>query len=126
MTSVMAGTPFTQTAMTYSIEGSQVGTDADGNPVFGSATGTLMVLFAPYRFDQLRLQPGSDPKVIAGRGELVSPLTFPPGVGIGSKLSCLFAGYTCEVTITNIIPNDLPIVPFGTYFAADLKVVGGG
>lgn len=126
MTSLMANTPFARTTFTFSVEGAQTGTDADGNPVFGSTTGTLSAIFAPYRFDQLRIQPGSDPKVIAGRGELVSPLTFPAGVGIGSVLTCEFGGQKCEATLTTVIPNDLPGFGFGTFFTADLRVVNDG
>lgn len=119
----MASAPFQQTTLTYSIRGAQGPPDALGNPTYSQSTGALQALFAPYRFDQLRVQPGSDPKVIAGRGELIAPLDFPSGVGVGSKLTCEFAGYQCELTITNIIPNDLIGVDFGAYFAADLRVL---
>ncbi len=124
MPSVLTSAPFTKTTLTYTVQGAKTGVDANGNPTFATTTGTLTVLFAPYRFDQLRVQPGSDPKVIAGRGELIDPLTFPTGVGIGSRLTCTFNGYDCELVITNIIPNDLAsVVDFGSYFAADLRVL---
>lgn len=123
MPSLLVDAPFEQLTLTYQTEGTP-GTDGYGNPIINPGTpGTLTVLFVPYRFDQLRPMEGSDPKVIAGRGELIDPLTFPAGVGIGTKLTCTFAGYSCELTITNLIPNDLVGVDFGTYFAADLRVL---
>lgn len=124
MASLLADTPFERTTFTYTVvSGAPTGTDAWGNPVYATTTGTLDVIFAPYRFDQLRMVPGSDPKIIAGRGELVAPLTFPAGVGIGSVLTCTYAGQSCEATITTVIPNDLQGVAFGTFFTADLKVL---
>lgn len=121
MTSVMADAPFEKVTLTYSVRGAESGRDALGNPTHSVSTGTLSALFAPYRFDQLRIQPGADPHLIAGRGELVSPLTFPHGVGIGSTLSCTYNGVPCEVTIKTIIANDLIGVAFGAYFTADLR-----
>ena len=124
MASLLANTPFEQTTLTYSAPDGSTSTDAYGNPVPGTTSGTVKVLFAPYKFDQLRPQPGADPKVIGGRGELVNPLSFPAGIGVGSELLCTFAGEACTLKITSIIPNDLPSVAFGDFFQADL-IVGG-
>lgn len=123
MPSLLADAPFAQTTLTYTVEGMAGPPDEYGNPTYTTTSGTVKALFAPYRFDQLRFRPGSDPKVIAGRGELIAPLTFPAGVGIGSVLTCTFAGRSCSLTITNIIPNDLVGVDFGAYFAGDMRVL---
>jgi len=124
MPSLLATAPFQQQTFTYeTVTGTT--TDAFGNPVPVTTTGTITCLFAPYRFDQLRPQPGADPKVIAGRGELIDPLAFPDGVGIGSRLTGVWDGQAVTATITNVIPNDLVGVDIGTYFAADLYVEGG-
>ncbi len=123
MASLLAGAPFQQTTLTYAGEGA-ASTDSYGNPIrIPSTGGTLTVVFAPHKATQLQRLDGSDPKVISGRGELIDPLTLPAGVGVGSKLTCTFAGYSCELTITNVIPNDLVGVAFGTYFEGDLRVL---
>jgi len=124
MPSLLADAPFGQLTLTYEAPDGSTSTDAYGNPVPGTTSGTVNVLFAPYKFDQLRPQPGADPKVIGGRGELVNPLSFPAGIGVGSELLCTFAGEACTLKITSIIPNDLPSVAFGDFFQADL-IVGG-
>lgn len=124
MPSLLAGAPFVQTTLTARVPVSgQWETDANGNDAPKTTQITLKALFAPYRFDQLRFRPGADPKIVAGRGELIDPLTFPSGVGVGSRLSLTWAGQTGELLITNIIPNDLAGIEFGTYFAGDIRFV---
>ena len=125
MASVLEAAPFTQTTLTYNAPTGAWTTDENGNQVPATTTGTLKALFAPFTTDQLRVLPGADAQVVAGRGELVDPLVFPDGVGVGSVLSLEWAGRDCELVITNVIPNDIPSVEFGTYFAGDIKPVEG-
>jgi hypothetical protein len=125
MPSVLADAPFTTVTLTYSAPTGEWTVDGNGNAIPAVTTGTLEALFAPYRFDQLRLLPGADAQVVAGRGELVDPMTFPEGVGVGSVLTLEWAGRDCELVITNVIPNDIPSVDFGTYFAGDIRPVEG-
>lgn len=121
MPSVLIDAPFTKTTLTYSAPTGAWELDGNGNQVPKVTTGTLSAVFAPYRFDQLRVLPGADAQVVAGRGELVDPLTFPAGVGVGSVLTLTWAGRDCELVITNVIPNDIPSVDFGSYFAGDIR-----
>lgn len=123
MPSLLVDAPFEQLTLTYQTEGTP-GTDGYGNPIINPGTpGTLTVLFAPFKATQLERQDGVDPKLMPGRGELIDPLTLPAGVGIGTELTCTYAGYSCTATITTVIPNDLTGVDFGTYFEADLRVL---
>jgi hypothetical protein len=123
MPSLLADAPFEQLTLTYQTEGT-AGTDAHGNPILLPGTpGTLSTLFAPFKATQIERVDGSDPKVIPGRGELIDPITLPAGVGIGSVLTCTYAGYSCTATLTAVIPNDLVGVNFGTYFEVDVRVL---
>lgn len=119
--SVLTSTPLKRYTLSYTLEGEQTGTDENGNPVFGSTAGELTALLAPYKFDQLQPQPGADPKVTSGRGELLEPLQFPEGLGVGSEFACEYAGRAGILKVTSITENDLPGVAFGAYFQFDLR-----
>lgn len=121
MSSVLTNAPFTKTTLTYTLTGALTGTDANGNPTYGTTTGTVDAFLAPYKAEQLQRTPGADATSFKARGELDSPLTFPTGVKIGSVLTCSYAGDAYDVTITAIIPNDLTVVDFGTYFEAEMR-----
>lgn len=120
MPSVLTDAPFTKTTLTYSVATGEWETDENGNQVPKTTSGTLSVIFAPYRFDQLRFRPGADPQVVPGRGELIDPFAFPEGVTVGATMTCTYAGRDWNLKLTNIIPNDIPDVEFGSFFTADM------
>lgn len=122
--SVLATAPFVQTQLKATLPGSGWTVDpVTGNPIPAPGqTVTLMAFVAPYRFDQLRLLPGADTELIRGRGELVAPLEFPTGIGVGSVLKLTYAGQAYDLTITTLIENDLPVVAFGTYFGFTMRL----
>lgn len=123
--SVIADAPFTHTTLTYSAPGTTPGQpDEYGNPTWSHTTGTVKALIAPYRFDQLRYLEGADTELIRGRGELIDPVAFPTGVGVGSKLTLTYAGQSYELTVLNVIENDLPGVSFGAYFGFTMRLAG--
>jgi len=120
VTSVIADAPFEKVTLTYSVRGAESGRDALGNPTHSVSTGMLSALMAPRKGSHLHRQPGVDPKVTSVKGELVTPLTFPPGVGLGSTLTLTWMGQPATLTLTNVIPNDLIGVNFGAYFEGDM------
>lgn len=122
--SVLADAPFKQIPLTGQVPGSGwIDDPVTGNPIPAPGeTVTLMAFVAPYRFDQLRLLPGADTELIRGRGELVQPLEFPTGIGVGSVLKLTYAGQAYDLTITTLIENDLPVVAFGTYFGFTMRL----
>lgn len=122
MASLLANAPFEQTTLTYQAPDGTTTTDAYGNPVPGSTSGTLKALLAPFKADQLQRLEGADVTTIRVRGELIDPLAFPSGVGVGSQLTLTYAGKSWTLTLTSIIPNDLPGVAFGSYFEGDMGV----
>lgn len=122
MTSVLAGTPFERHALTYSVRGAQSGTDALGNPTYSITTGTLIAFVTPQKRPHLHRQPGSDPNMTPVKAELVQPLDLPAGVGVGSRLTLTWEGQPATITITAVIPNDLPTVAFGTYMEGELNL----
>ena len=120
MTSVLAAAPFVQTTLTYSAESGGTTTDEYGNPVPEVTTGTLAALLAPDRQAQLHRLEGADAQLVMMRGELLDPLTFPTGVGVGSVLTLTWGGQASKLTITAVIPNDLVGVAFGTAFTGEM------
>lgn len=126
MTSILAGTPFKKTELTYTIvkPDPNGGRDANGNPATIVETGTvLVILTARIRVpDYLQKQPGADDTFIPVIGELVSPLSFPAGVVLGTRFSGEYGGQAVELELTKIVPNDLPGISFGDYFEANMRV----
>lgn len=114
---------FEKMELTYTIEKILPGRDANGNPNRKVVTDKLLVMFAPFKNPQLHREPGSDQTLIPGRGELVKPMSFPSGVVVGTTLTGVYAGQDVEIKIDTIIPNDLPGIDFGDYFAASMRVV---
>lgn len=110
--SLLAGAPFEQHTLTYS--------QPTANPN-APATGTVTAFIAPDRARQLQLLPGADEELIPVTCELVTPLVFPTGVGLGSVLTLTWAGVACTLKITSITPNDLVGVPFGTAFLGEVR-----
>lgn len=121
--SILADAPFNDRyTVTYELESdAQTGTDsATGNPTFTPSSSTLLLSFAPYRFDSLRMQEGADAELVKGRGELINPLTFPTGIKTGSEFAMTYLGVAGILKITNIIPNDLP-VDFGDAYQGEWR-----
>lgn len=96
------------------------GTDSSGNPTFSSTAGSLEAFMAPRKNQQLYRQEGADSDLIYFKGELNDPLAFPTGLRVGSSLTMTFEGRVGVLTVTSIIPNDLP-VDFGDYFEAEWR-----
>lgn len=121
--SLLVDAPFTRTTLTYQGAGSW-GTGDDGQPILvPGAPKKLTALIAPSRADQLRYLPGADVELVVGRGELIDPLTLPAEVAVGTVLTCTYAGRVYELTITNVIVNDLVGVDFGDYFGFTMRPV---
>jgi len=113
--SLLATAPFRKHQLAYEAPA------ADPN---NPARGTVTAFVSPYRFDHFRNLPGADTELIRGRGELVSPLSFPAGVGVGSELTLTYSGQAYVLTILTIIENDLVGVPFGAYFGFTMRLAG--
>lgn len=122
MASVLAATPFERYALTYTVRGAKSGTDALGNDTFTTTTGTLTAFVTPMKRQHLHRQPGADPNVAHVVIELVEPLAPPAGVSVGSVLTLTWLGRPATLTITTLIPNDLPTVAFGTYMEGELRI----
>lgn len=99
------------------------GTDADGNVTETGTPATLTVLFRASTADQLRPLPGADPRLIRGTGRLLSPSTFPTGVGIGSEFTMTYQGVAGTLRITNATPYALEILDsvLGVKFVAEWR-----
>jgi|SRR5690625_945434 len=122
--SILADAPFERT--TFTAPGTPtVGEDEWGNPIEvpGSPV-ELVALFAPFKRTQIEFQPGADVSSVEGRGDLLEPLEFPASVRVGSTLSCEYGGKSWSARVTNLIPNDLIGVNFGTYFEVTLSPAG--
>lgn len=127
--SILADAPFVQTVFTApDPDSGSWGQDEWGQDVWIPGTGviSLAAQFAPFKRTQIEFQPGANPELVEGRGELISPLDFPDSVRVGSVLQCTYAGREWDARITNIIPNDLIGVNFGAYFEATLTPREGG
>lgn len=121
----MAGAPFERVRLTWSSPGTKGVDPVTGNPVFTPGSDEVLEAHAaPFKRSQLRYEPGSDPKVVPFRGDLVSPRLFPDGLGVGEQVAVEYAGYSGVLTITSIIPPDIVGVDFGAYFEGDLLVTG--
>lgn len=115
MASVLSAAPFVKHQLSYRAPTATAGV---------YTTGTVTAFVSPYRFDHFRNLPGADTELIRGRGELVSPLSFPAGVGVGSELTLTYSGQAYVLTILTIIENDLVGVPFGAYFGFTMRLAG--
>lgn len=115
--SVLASAPFKQLTLTHTTPGGW-GTDPEtGNPVLTPGeTVELKATVTPDRAKQLQLQPGAEKQLTPVRCELMDPLVFPPGVGLGTELALTWAGKASTLKIDSITENDLVGVNFGTYF----------
>lgn len=120
MPSVLTDAPFEKTTLTYTVQGAQSGTDANGNPTFATTTGTMSAFVSPDRARQLRQAPGVDSQLIPVTVELDDPLTLPTGVGLGSVLTLTWAGRASKLRITSVSPNDLTGVDFGTFLLGEI------
>jgi hypothetical protein len=123
MPSVLTDAPFVKTTLTYTLQGAAGSPDAFGNPTYATSTGTVSAFVSAAKIDALQRLEGADAQIVRAQGELDNPLTFPAGVGVGSVLTLTYAGRACTLTLTNVIPNDIVGVRFGTFFQGDLKVV---
>lgn len=118
--SILADAPFKQHELVFTKSGGW-GTDPDGQPIILPGDPEILTAtFSPFKRTQVVRAEGADPHLIEGRGELMEPLDFPPGVGRGSTLACQYAGSHWSAFITNIVENDLVGVDFGAYFEATL------
>lgn len=118
--SVFADAPFAQHVLTCKVPTGEWGEDDRGNPVPIDGEVQVTASVAPFKATQLQRQPGADAKLSTVRGSLIEPLTFPAGVAVGSVLTLDWLGKPHKLTITNLIPNALPKVRFGTYFEGEL------
>lgn len=116
-TSLLFDAPFTHTVLSYKVQ-SDTPTGHDpvtGNPIFGTTTKDVKALVAPFKSTQLQRAPGADPKMLLMKGELLEPLTFPDGKGIGSSFDMTYSGKAGKLMVTNVIENDLLVADFGAY-----------
>lgn len=122
LVSPLMSAPFQQVTLVFQGEGEYTGRDpVTGQPVFTPGERVeLTALFSPFKREQLQFRTGADADLIAGEGELLSPLQFPQGITIGSTGLITYAGRPWHLKIMNIIENDLVGVPLGTYYQADL------
>ena len=126
MPSVLADAPFLHYTLTYRIpSATQTGTDRGGNPVFAPTEGTVTALLLPLTTlanPMLQTREGADTQGLLVKGELIDPLAFPAGVGLGSELDVTYAGKAGVLTILSIMPNDLEGVDFGDAFEGRIRV----
>lgn len=120
--SPLMGAPFQRVTLIFTTAGAYTGRDpVTGQPVYAPGERhELAALFAPFKREQLQFRTGADADLIAGQGELLEPLSFPPGVTIGSSGRITYAGRPWRLKIMSIIENDLVGVPLGAYYQADL------
>ena len=120
--SILADAPFEQVTFAFNDpSGGHWEVDEWGQDVWvPGGRGELVTQFAPFKRTQIEFQPGANPEVVEGKGELITPLDFPASVRVDSVLQCTFNGRLWDARITNIIPNDLIGVNFGAYFEATL------
>lgn len=127
MPSVLADAPFLHYALTYAVQSVEsTGVDQGGNPTFGTTAGSVTALLAPLTTlanPMLQRREGADTQGLLVKGELIDPLTLPPGIGLGSELGVTYAGQTGVLTILSILPNDLVGVDFGDAFEGEIRVV---
>lgn len=126
--SILADAPFEQVTFSFNDpSGGSWEQDEWGQDVWvPGGRGELVTQFAPFKRTQIEFQPGANPELVEGRGELITPLDFPESVRVGSVLQCEYAGSSWDARLTVIIPNDLIGVNFGAYFEATLTPREGG
>jgi len=101
---------FTEYDLTYQVEGAQTGTDAYGNPVYGTTTQTLRVRLNAYQFGQLTYALGADDRHVRGKGACVDPYEFPDGIGVGKTFDLTWGGTAGQMTITQVDETPLAVL----------------
>lgn len=85
-------------------------TNAFGDVIPDTTSGSLVVLFQPSASTHLQSRVGADIEFVPGTFRCINPSTLPTGLGVGSVMDMTWNGQSGQVTIVTVLRKGLGIL----------------